>query len=592
MKTAHVNNTNDGNNISAWVLADRALQKESADREGLRVSSALKNWPPYGAVLNRDNTGARNRLYSRLQSPSSIGSSVNTFVRNSVRNDSYISLSSIYSSQSSRQSTTITPPNTPDAGWITTVLADWLTILYEEVQSPLEPLLGCVRTLVFEDTELEDVSERKYYNTLKLPILAEKLAIVVQEELPQQVASQYDDILKRLSDYYEPWNPLRRFLCDSWMWIWYGVPETIVPLALECFVEQASPCCAAASSATAINMLLKRPRQSYTDCKKGDSNSLIGSYTGTGRSTAGAFKAGDAIAVMDRDLVDSIGKLINTLYLDVPCNIAEHICNRIARDMSPPSGSLYFPPPTTKEQQQTVLEAIKQSLIDLGTKDSELFSQLKYGCPRPKCKLVMRNLYVLISNMWGLAKLRCKKPSTARFGSWGVVMAIEKLTSAHSLGISVSLQILSEYSWADFKKMVLRPHVSVVLHLPNHYATVYGFRDEEILTARKGQPPTDWISWEELLLVQNRNKEGSMIVAYLTTNPPPLKASMKSIAAARAIKQSAAADASTESSSSGSKSTKQPNSTLGSRRLKKTSCYYNKSTRKNLSCCYAGKKKR
>eukprot|EP01060_Flectonema_neradi_P000883 TRINITY_DN10522_c0_g2_i1.p1 TRINITY_DN10522_c0_g2~~TRINITY_DN10522_c0_g2_i1.p1 ORF type:complete len:622 (+),score=89.99 TRINITY_DN10522_c0_g2_i1:110-1867(+) len=564
--------------MSGWILADQALQKDSANNSP-DIPASLKNWPPYGAVLSKDQVGARSRLYSRVHSPSSSSSgSVAGAGRNSYTT---ASATSVYAGQSSRSllSGVTSPSSTPDPEWVVTVLTDWLTLLYDEVKGPLEPLLGCVRKLLFEDSQIEDTSERLFYNTIKLPIMAEKVTMEVQL-LPNGAAGKYDAVLKRLSDYYEPWNPLRRLLCDSWLWVWHGTPETIIPLALECFVEQASPCCAAASSATAINMLLKRPRQTYTDCRKSDYSSISSSSTSLfgsiGRSSpTGAFKATDAIAVMDKDLVDSIGKLINTMSLDIPCNIAEHICNRIARDMSPPSGPLYFPPPTTKDQQQTVLEAIKQAFIDIGTKDSELFSQLKYGCPRPKCKPIIRNLYIFVSNIWGLAKLRCRKPSTARFGSWGVVMAIEKLTSLHSLGISAITQVLTEYSWADFKKMVMRPQTSVILHLPNHYATVYGFRDNEILTARKGQPPTDWISWEELIATQNRNKEGCMIVAYMTTNPPALKASMKSIAASRAGKQPAAADSASAGSSvsSSSKPIKQNSNsgTLGPRRLKKAS---------------------
>eukprot|EP01059_Diplonema_ambulator_P032160 TRINITY_DN6175_c0_g1_i1.p1 TRINITY_DN6175_c0_g1~~TRINITY_DN6175_c0_g1_i1.p1 ORF type:complete len:522 (+),score=61.29 TRINITY_DN6175_c0_g1_i1:193-1566(+) len=444
-------------------------------------AGSLRTWPPYEGVLGRGTCRQRDRLHTRDHDM-------------------------------------LTMP--PEQDWTSSVMADWLTQMYIEVGGPLEPFIRYIRRALDRDFKIADLSERSYHFTIKLPVLATEAAELMREDLTEELYEKYEPFIRRAADYYEPANPLRRLLCDSWVWWWHGPPNLIVPLAFECFVEQPSPCCAAASAAGSINMLLKRPRPSYTEPRSREV------YAMKGRPTS--FTAVDAIAVMDRDLVDMINKSIGAACVDLSTGAAEMIASRIGREMSP-HGSLHFPPPTTKAQQKKCLEAIRKMLIDLNTIDTDKYAALRWleDGSRPKCKPSLRSVYTLVSNIWGLAKLRCFKPSTARFGSWGVVMAIERLSTSFNLGTTAVTQVLTEYTFEEFRQLVLRPNCSVVLHLPNHYAVVFAFKGDFILTARKGQPPTDLISWEELIKIQQKSTEGIIVLSYLAHAPPPLRSTTK-----------------------------------------------------------------
>eukprot|EP01063_Lacrimia_lanifica_P018323 TRINITY_DN25253_c0_g1_i1.p1 TRINITY_DN25253_c0_g1~~TRINITY_DN25253_c0_g1_i1.p1 ORF type:complete len:654 (+),score=197.61 TRINITY_DN25253_c0_g1_i1:37-1962(+) len=544
--------------INTWVLLDRAQQREAADAV---VHPRLQLWPPYAEALASQDSSVGASRRGRLHS------------RNTI---------AVLSGEAGADNGAAAPP--PDKAWIASVLGDWLLVLYREVGGPVEPLLGCVRRVLDDDAQ-KPVEERQYHFSLNLPALHTATVAVAAERLAPTVLATYEHVLDKMQDYYCAKNPLRRLMCDSWVWWWTGPPDIIYPLALECFVEQPSPCCAAASAAGSLNMLLRRPRTNYVDnsadtpettaaasrvevlpLQKVQSRQRTTTATAvsvgsgltrrnsSGRGTSqtvaltqashrsvsvgvkfdpahsaalakySPFQAVDAVCIMDRELIVMTLKSALLAGLDLSYQQVEDAANEAAEGMSP-GGTFYFPPPTHKTQQRATLEGIRDVLIAMDTKDRPLFEKLHWteSGGRPTCGVAMKNVYLFVRDVWGLGKLRCHKPSTARFGSWGVQMVVEKLSEKFSLNLSSATQCLTDYTWPEFRQLLARSGVAVVLHLPNHYAVVFGVKGNCVVTARKGQPPTDLIAWEELHGIQSKRNEGMLIVSYPTHTPPPLK---------------------------------------------------------------------
>eukprot|EP00659_Diplonema_papillatum_P006964 gene6964-10718_t len=470
----------------AWAARDEHLQRTRVPGE---YPERLRSWPPYATVATH-GAPPPPRLHTRL------GAVSNPVTVNGSKNPS-------------TPSTNASLPPSPT--WINSVLATWLVQLYAAVEAPLEPFFAVIRHILHED----GLGDASFESSLRLPALQEKIhaRIAADAALAPDLTDRYKSLTRMFSEYYKPLNPMRRFLCDSWVWSWGGPPECVLPLAFECFVEQPSPCCAAATAAGMINMLLQRPRQAYASCSVEDygESALYRHRQGAG------FRACDAIAVMDRDLLDMVAKSCHTSKGSIQPHIAAAVADGIAARMAP-GGDLFFPPPTTKVQQRQCLEAVARELGAAHSHHAEASAQLRNlrwkedgsrACNKPS----LRPLYLLVSNVWGLAKLRCPSPSTARFGSWGVVNAVDRLSHQHNLNITGSTHLATSFSFSGFKSLCSTPGIAVSLHLPNHYAVVFGFRKDRIVTARKGQPPTDLVSWAEVQGAQKKSAEGCVIVA-------------------------------------------------------------------------------
>ena len=493
------------------IQAHKAYLEQAAPTATEEALCSVTTWPPYAWILSSKRDTARTRLHTRPAPPGSAKGS-----------------------HSPRFAPHHHEP--PSDDWINTVLSDWLELLYLEVRAPLEPMLKCVRKAiktdiarVLEERDDEEIipgppstlPDAKYCSGLRLPKLAEEVLAVMEADLAPEVAGRYRPVVQRMGNYYAQNNPLRRLICDSWLWCWFGRHEAIFPLSLECYVEQGSPCCAAASASGAINIILKRARTAYVEYTPSDEAFL--------KLDQKPYVSKDALEVMEHHLLEMTLKSADTAGLYLSERQVRVMSDEVAAMLSA-GGSLYFAPPTTKQQQKVCLEGIRDYIIGLGLKESYMFANLRWleDGSRPKVKVATKNLYIFLSNLWGLGKVKTSSPSTARFGSWGVQMAVERISQNEGLGINCATQNACDYTWEEFHQLLHRNMCAVVLHLPNHYAVVFGIKsDQTVVTARKGQPPTDLLTWTELQQIQARSREGSIIVAYHTANPPPLKYSAK-----------------------------------------------------------------
>eukprot|EP01065_Artemidia_motanka_P034030 TRINITY_DN4115_c0_g2_i1.p1 TRINITY_DN4115_c0_g2~~TRINITY_DN4115_c0_g2_i1.p1 ORF type:complete len:706 (+),score=94.78 TRINITY_DN4115_c0_g2_i1:48-2165(+) len=494
--------------MAEWLEADVQLREASVG--SLEAHPRLAAWPPYELCREQGQNAARERLYGQTPAaPKRVGSQ-------QMRPQHSWMGSKARQSEMRRSVPDVGSGGTqhckpPSADWVNSVIVDWVLQLYSDVRAPLEPLLGLIREIVARD-EGNDEQLRVYSLSLNLPRLKDELTDLMRQRLSDAMCAAYSSAAQRLGDWYEPRNPLRRLLCDSWAWAWHAAPTYIMPWALESFVEQASPCCAAASAAGAINALTRRSRPSYCQW------SVASESAAPGR----ALTAEDALCVMDRALVSMIVKSASSAAVDLPAAAAEELVTRVAEELQP-GGVIHSVPPTTKAQQMRCLDYVRELLVEVLPRDRDALLRLDLDVGVDPRRRGCRHLYGLINNVWGLAKLRCKRPSTARFGSWGVVMAVEQLGKGAVPGVCAAIQSACDYTWAEFQALLCRHDCSIIVHLPNHYACVFAVRGECLLTARKGQPPTDWVRWDELQTIQRRSSEGVVIVVYRGSSPPPLK---------------------------------------------------------------------
>eukprot|EP00759_Apiculatamorpha_spiralis_P029625 PhF_6_TR31758/c0_g1_i2/m.46756 len=108
------------------------------------------------------------------------------------------------------------------------------------------------------------------------------------------------------------------------------------------------------------------------------------------------------------------------------------------------------------------------------------------------------------------ALLRLPRPSTARVGFTSMAKALQSFPAFRS----VYTTTVRASTYHNFLSTLMAPFTAVIIHLPNHYALVFGAHhpSQSILTARKGQLPRDWISWEEIMEIQRRRKSGIFLV--------------------------------------------------------------------------------
>lgn len=149
---------------------------------------------------------------------------------------------------------------------------------------------------------------------------------------------------------------------------------------------------------------------------------------------------------------------------------------------------------------------------------------------------------LLIGKPWGLEQISRPRPSTAAFGTWAILQGIERLGlkativmqrgSKPQLGSSSAATEVSfiaddddedrqDRQWSALSRELMREKSALVFHLTNHYAFIYAMRERveeggeqgegdgeggggrglrrvrEVLTARRGQRPTAWVSFKE-----------------------------------------------------------------------------------------------
>lgn len=128
----------------------------------------------------------------------------------------------------------------------------------------------------------------------------------------------------------------------------------------------------------------------------------------------------------------------------------------------------------------------------------------------------------------GLSKLCRSRPSTGFFGNWGIMQGARRLSDSRGTaliearsfmgratrGVTVSIKTLQKDSletireqWAQLLAAFSSEDTVLLFHLTNHYALIFGMRDwigpdgepvRQILTTRRGQRPNAWLDFAEV----------------------------------------------------------------------------------------------
>jgi len=142
----------------------------------------------------------------------------------------------------------------------------------------------------------------------------------------------------------------------------------------------------------------------------------------------------------------------------------------------------------------------------------------------------MNQVYALIDHLSGYAKITAERPSTSFFGNDGIFQSIQRL-SQHTRTIDMiatpymgkqkgnakdsadiivrdkdSPQTIAD-QWAQFREEFMAYNSAFLFHQINHYSLIYAMREwqdhagnkhRQILTAKRGQRPTAWLTFKEV----------------------------------------------------------------------------------------------
>ncbi|CAM9544956.1 unnamed protein product, partial [Chrysoparadoxa australica] len=129
------------------------------------------------------------------------------------------------------------------------------------------------------------------------------------------------------------------------------------------------------------------------------------------------------------------------------------------------------------------------------------------GLPSSKSWNWMKDLLEVLKKMGGVAKVTAERPSTAAFGNWGIIGAVQRLAEKkeeEELGVEASCRVtahlfmgkrrskatkltaplsrkdgdqVKEKQWAALREAFLGEGQVLIFHLKNHYAPVYALRE-------------------------------------------------------------------------------------------------------------------
>eukprot|EP00056_Hartaetosiga_gracilis_P006106 m.93089 g.93089 ORF g.93089 m.93089 type:complete len:439 (+) comp12380_c0_seq6:74-1390(+) len=136
-------------------------------------------------------------------------------------------------------------------------------------------------------------------------------------------------------------------------------------------------------------------------------------------------------------------------------------------------------------------------------------------------------LFLYLGTVGGMEKLKRERPSTGYFGNWGISAGCNAISRSYNIqmhshpfmgkGKRVSklnhklsardTDEIIEMQWRDLVSTFNSSNTVLLFHLTNHYALVYAVREweeddgeivRELLTTRRGQRPSAWISFTEV----------------------------------------------------------------------------------------------
>jgi len=267
------------------------------------------------------------------------------------------------------------------------------------------------------------------------------------------------------------------------------------------YMEQKSPCCAAAVVAGCLNSLGKIKN---TNSRCITPQEILDIY-------ANIFL--DRIFEYENKFInfDELLKLIDT-FLDNNLN-KEHkiICKRIKTNIYQEIKKIdKFFVGNYKNFKKFYLENIHADF-----KDNILLLLGKHIAAEDyNCFLEFKKLLMTIRNFKILTKNR---PSTAPIGNWGIFKSINLMSIKLNLTKPIIVENLinsdelnnSDSLWQKLKLKFIIEDTIIIFHLKNHYSLIYALKemynsetnniDKLLLISKKGQSPKDWVTLDYII---------------------------------------------------------------------------------------------
>jgi len=319
------------------------------------------------------------------------------------------------------------------------------------------------------------------------------------------------------------------------------------PAALEGWVSQHSPACAAASTAGAWNALLGRTRYHPS-------------------------AAGQDVVVgyMEKILEDKITAKRTTLSRTIPETELEKVLEAFAASMQD-DGMKPYSWESAKAQGSDMVPRLRAVIAENDFKHSQTLMAMEDGVRKRKgqkekkggdkkekeksdlgenksvinddviedegdgagggtsTQSPWQQLIQLLLMYTGLAKITCDRPSTSFFGNDGIFQSLKMLQNSNpdvaihgesfmgrpkdkSKDIEVRVQKKDSTrtvadQWIALREEFMRFNTMLLFHQTNHYSLIFalrewmdprGTRHRQVLTAKRGQRPTAWIDFHEV----------------------------------------------------------------------------------------------
>lgn len=276
------------------------------------------------------------------------------------------------------------------------------------------------------------------------------------------------------------------------------------------WVPQKSPCCAAASLAGAVNAVRQTTREDDGALTLEDGlealRSLVRGHQQTARSKLAYVGNVEAVEEAVEEMLRAEGVWDKKVSAPLAARaLRAHL--RLEDTAEIDVGDEEAQPDEAKDTDCPTFELAASPDPDIGQELTFDASDLK-------------TLVQAVQKRHCLHKLSMDRPSTWAIGNWGLMYGLPEGLGCRQLfgkkvkGVTYEIPVSAADSpekvaaqWDQLVGAFCRPNTCLYFHLTNHYALIAAVRAymnsageavREVYTARKGQTPRTWISFEEV----------------------------------------------------------------------------------------------
>jgi len=342
-----------------------------------------------------------------------------------------------------------------------------------------------------------DTASHRALKALERIALPESVLVGLSASLDLTLLKPYlcghfkEQLVDSLDDYYNVDSCLPTAVHAMWLGRWTQKPSILVFPAVMYVQRQRAPCCAAASLASAVSAVARQKCYMTTE-------DVL-------QTMIGFFQCSEHEDLIQMALDLLLRKSLDPTKEERRAAIAEFESKLLELNLPAGVTTLLDPSPSTcltNDLQPTVDLLTLPTVPPERHLEDEIPQTGRYAPAERVLSKVQRDISCT-------ALLRLPRPSTARIG----FAAMQRVINNHPhLGVAATLQKATTFQ--ELIVMLTRPFTAVIIHLPNHYALVFGVHHESegVLTARKGQLPRDWVPWADIAARQSKMRCGMFLV--------------------------------------------------------------------------------